>query len=349
MLENGLITFDLIWALWKPSTLVYTATYGCHDEPRAFKVGMAEKHYSMMRGDFYWVEGKYFEYDGKQFGYGTTSVEIPDFQGARKITSLPCYPLKYHKDEAGLKETLIERGKKFARLGGVHYKSHQGMAFFKKKKAIVKVNINGRVMVDPAIHRRINPNYQVSVVRPKDHENGPDGEETDDDDCYEYSTGGEGDDGSDASDDEPKYVTRLVKDKNGNVRMIKVPKEETEKGAGDKLDAVAPKDGESDEKVETEGSEDTEEADADSTPLFSDEEYLISSPVVLGFAFSEKLWLEFTVSGIKEIQWNEGAYESLVLEPRTKDIVKVRRLSPLGEMELTRGAGTGRVSQVPRR
>ena len=58
MLENGLITFELLWALWKPSTLVYTATYGCHDEPRAFKVGMAEKHYSMMRGDFYWVEGK---------------------------------------------------------------------------------------------------------------------------------------------------------------------------------------------------------------------------------------------------------------------------------------------------
>ncbi|MBE3049350.1 hypothetical protein IMZ48_44000 [Candidatus Bathyarchaeota archaeon] len=58
MLENGLITFDMLWALWKPSTLVYTATYGCHDEPRAFKVGMAEKHHSMMRGDFYWVEGK---------------------------------------------------------------------------------------------------------------------------------------------------------------------------------------------------------------------------------------------------------------------------------------------------
>jgi hypothetical protein len=43
----------------------------------------------------------------------------------------------------------------------------------------------------------------------------------------------------------------------------------------------------------------------------------------LGFAFAEKLWLEFTVSGVKEIQWNETAYESLVLEPKTKDIVKV--------------------------
>jgi hypothetical protein len=54
---------------------------------------------------------------------------------------------------------------------------------------------------------------------------------------------------------------------------------------------------------------------------------LIASPVVLGFAFAEKLWLEFTVSGVKEIQWNETAYESLVLEPKTKDIVKVGPVS----------------------
>lgn len=198
------------------------------------------------------------------------------------------------------------------------------MAFFKKKKAIIKVNINGRVMVDPAIHRRINPNYQVSVVRPKDHDTGGGDDETDDDDCYECDAQDEDDeDGSDGSGDEQKYVTRLVKDKEGHVRLMKVPKEEAEKGAGDKLDAVTPKDGESDTKVDTEGSEDTDVTEAESTPVFSDEEYLISSPVVLGFAFSEKLWLEFTVSGIKEIQWNEGAYESLVLEPKTKDIVKV--------------------------
>ncbi len=29
------------------------------------------------------------------------------------------------------------------------------------------------------------------------------------------------------------------------------------------------------------------------------------------------------MSGVKEIQWNENAYESLVLESKTKDIVKV--------------------------
>ena len=70
--------------------------------------------------------------------------------------------------------------------------------------------------------------------------------------------------------------------------------------------------------------EGAEKSNKDATPpVFSDEEYLIASPVVLGFAFAEKLWLEFTVSGIKEIVWNDLAYDSLVLQPNTKEIVRV--------------------------
>lgn len=58
MLENGLITFDLLWALWKPNTLAYTTTYGSNDEPRVFKVEMSEKTSNILRGDSYYVEGK---------------------------------------------------------------------------------------------------------------------------------------------------------------------------------------------------------------------------------------------------------------------------------------------------
>lgn len=58
MLEHGLITFDLLWALWKPGTLAYTTTYGSHDEPRVFKVDTAEKHYHITKGEFYYVDGK---------------------------------------------------------------------------------------------------------------------------------------------------------------------------------------------------------------------------------------------------------------------------------------------------
>jgi SpoVK/Ycf46/Vps4 family AAA+-type ATPase len=56
--------------------------------------------------------------------------------------------------------------------------------------------------------------------------------------------------------------------------------------------------------------------------VFTEEELLIASPVVLGFAFSEKAWLEFSLSGINEIDWNERAYESLVLPKNQKHVVK---------------------------
>ncbi|KAI0593002.1 hypothetical protein F4775DRAFT_597652 [Biscogniauxia sp. FL1348] len=339
MLDNGLITFDLLWALWKPNTLVCTTMYGSVDQPRAFKVEVAEKHCSVLRGEFYYVEGKYFEYDGKQFGYGSMSQEIPDFRGARKITSLGCYPLKYHKNESQLRKNLIERGKKFVSLGGVHYKSHEGMAYYKKKKSIIKVNINGRIMVDPAIHRRINPNYPVSLVRPKDHDvisDDEDDSEGEGDCCYSDSE--EADNGQDqALEDEEedgskvKFVTKVFEDSKGNVHTTRVPKNlVSPENPKEKLAKVRSKEEDDGEKTPLEENEEAtneEEGEASNKckavpPAFSDEEYLIASPVVLGFAFPEKLWLEFTVSGVKEISWNKGAYDSLVLEPKTKDIVK---------------------------
>ncbi|KAH6631402.1 hypothetical protein F5144DRAFT_216528 [Chaetomium tenue] len=323
MLENGLITFDLLWALWKPNTLAYTTTYGSHDEPRVFKVEMAEKHHGLMKGDYYYLEGKYFEYDGKQYGFGNVAEEIGDFRGARKITGLACYPLKYHKNEAQLRKDLIERGRKFVSLGGVHYKSHQGMAYYKKKKSIIKVNINGRIMVDPSIHRRINPNYPISLVRPKDHDLLSDDEDSDSESgCCGCDSDDEGNGSS--GGEKLKYVTKAYKDGKGKVQIIRAPKSDDEDDiAGEKLDNVAAK-GEDASQEDDQGTA-TPSSDGTKTkpvPEFSDEEYLIASPVVLGFAFAEKLWLEFTVSGVKEIQWNETAYESLVLEPKTKDIVK---------------------------
>lgn len=255
---------------------------------------------------------QYFEYDGKQFGYGNIASEIPDFKGARKITSLGCYPLKYHKNEEALRKQLIERGKTFVALGGVCYRSHKGMAFQKKKKGVVvKVNINGRIMIDAQVHRRINPNYPISRVRPKDMDFGSD------DDSSDMSCS---DCGSDSDSDGVSEVPPLkVKfDDGGKPHFVGSPRRD-EGEAGDKgLDQVPGGDNVADKS-----------GDAKEIPEFGDEEYLIASPVVLGFAFAEKLWLEFTISGVRDIEWNDNAYDSLVLEEKTKSIVKVsRRICP---------------------
>lgn len=320
MLEHGLITFNLLWALWKPNTLAYTSTYGSHDEPRVFKVDTAEKHHHLIKGENYNVQGKCFEYDGKQFGHGRLSEDIPEFKGAKKITSLNCYPLKYHKSEAKLRLDLIERGKKFVTLAGVQYKSHQGLAYYQTKKGTVKVNVNGRVMVDPSTHRRINPNYHVSTVRPKEHDLFSDDEASDEED----ESGEDVPDqemGLEDDEKEAKYVTKVFKDDKGNVHVLRMAKEEGEEFGEEKIHKVESRVDEAPEGSDKEGK--SSKTDSKKVPEFTNEEYLIASPVVLGFSFGEKLWLELTVSGIKEINWNENAYDSLVLEPKTKETVKV--------------------------
>ena len=310
MLENNTITFDLLWALYKPNTIAYTSTYGDNDHPRAFKIDYAYKESAFMRGTWYSIEGKYLEYDGKQFGMGTMSAQVSQFQGARKISSLDCYPLKYHKDPEAAKTQLIERGKKFVALKGMNYRSHIGMAYLKRKRQVLKININGRVMVDPAIHRRINPNYQISTVKPDE-----DGDVINVDDDSDESCGCESDSSDNDIDErytpsssedgpgEQKKKYRVVKDDSGEYIVQEIDPDE------DSHETVVEKENLAGRK------EDLGES-------FSDEELLIASPVALGFAFNEKLWLELTVSGISEVVWNEGAFDSLVLPENQKSIVK---------------------------
>ncbi|KAL1851576.1 hypothetical protein Plec18170_006395 [Paecilomyces lecythidis] len=301
LLDANMITFDLLWALFKPNTIAYTSTYGDADEPRAFKIEYASKESSFMRGQWYSVEGRYLEYDGKSFGMGTMAAEVGAFKGARKITSLGCYPLKYHREPEAIKHKLIERGKKFVSLTGMNYRFHKGMAFYKRKRSIIKVNINGRVMVDPAIHRRINPNYPVSTVKPK--EDDLDGSGDGSDGCGSSASESESGEGFGESDTfRPKY--RIIRDKDGKTR---VEAEFDENGNEVPNEGFRKIDGEGDSELDVH---------------FSEEDLLISSPVVLGFAFSEKLWLEFSVSGINEIEWNEGAFDSLVLPENQKTIVR---------------------------
>lgn len=260
-----------------------------------------------MKGTWYNIEGRYLEYDGKTFGMGTMEVEVEQFKGPRKISSLACYPLKYHKDSAALRQQLIDRGKKFVALKGMNYRFHKGMGFYKKKRQIIKVNINGRVMVDPAIHRRINPNYPISTVKPKDPDILDEDEDSDDASCGCCDSSEEGDSkpaGQLDDADKPKTKMKLVIDENDRPHVVEVEMDENgNEIQKEDIDLLPGQDGTAERE-------------------FNDEELLIASPVVLGFAFSEKLWLEFTVSGINDIDWNEGAFDSLVLPDNQKSIVK---------------------------
>lgn len=306
LLDSNTITFDLLWALFKPNTIAYTQTYSTPDEPRAFKIEYATKESSFMKGQWYSIEGRYLEYDGKAFGMGTMAAEVESFKGPRKISSLACYPLKYYREPEALRAQLIERGKKFVSLQGMNYRFHKGMAFYKKRRAVIKVNINGRIMVDPALHRRINPNYPISTVKPKENDllGNNSGDDSDDEVCC-CGSGSDGDEGgNDQGDTVPRTKLKVVQDKEGKSHVVVVEQDE---------------DG---NEMVKEDMDQVKEDEAGKALDFTEEELLIASPVVLGFAFSEKLWLELSVSGITGIEWNSGAFDSLVLPDNQKSIVK---------------------------
>jgi hypothetical protein len=92
MLRRGVISYDLVWALFKPGTIAYTSTYQNEDDPRCFKVETAYED------DEWVIDGKFLDCDGERFSMRHYRVAIQEFQGCKKVTSLAAYPLQYHKN-----------------------------------------------------------------------------------------------------------------------------------------------------------------------------------------------------------------------------------------------------------
>jgi hypothetical protein len=99
MLVAGVITYDLVWALFKPNTIVVTSAYQNNDELRCFRA-TRRCEYECRDGvtESCVVNGEYLENDGRLLGMADIAVTIPLFHGQSKITSLRAYPLKYHEN-----------------------------------------------------------------------------------------------------------------------------------------------------------------------------------------------------------------------------------------------------------
>lgn len=236
--------------------------------------------------------------DGKTFGTRIWDIDIKKFTGTKKINALEAYPIKYHDNAAELQQSLVERGKKFVSLRGMHHKFHQGMGFMQKPRHFEKTSINSRVMIDRATFRRINPNYPFAYVKAADvnlHSTEYVSEDDSEDSEGEKSSDSEG--ACDACGTKPKKlknkrVYKFVRNRlTGEWKTISFLVEDP--GEGNLIDpGMEPIEGRCN---------------------FSEEELLLAPPVVYGFAFQEKLWCEFSIDGITDIEWTAGAFDSLVV------------------------------------
>ena len=107
---HKVVTWDYPWAFFKPGDLVISTTGG---QERLFEV--TSSHYDRLLFVLY---SKYIDWDGEQFGYRSSEVNIPCFEGTRDISSLHIFPLAYHHSQASVKKRLVARGMRFEALKG---------------------------------------------------------------------------------------------------------------------------------------------------------------------------------------------------------------------------------------
>ncbi|KAM3478625.1 hypothetical protein MY5147_002137 [Beauveria neobassiana] len=65
---------------------------------------------------------------------------------------------------------------------------------------------------------------------------------------------------------------------------------------------------------------DQSQADYEMPPL-DDDHVLLTSPIVRGYALKNKRWMQFFIDSVEEIEFHEGAFDSLVLSEERKKII----------------------------
>ncbi|CAI6341094.1 unnamed protein product [Periconia digitata] len=126
---SGTIQFEFLWTLFPPGELVYATPF--MKQPQLFIVKESLSYIEYERGDnrgdreqgkrlarYWYLDCWSYDWDGKKYNRVPLTLKFDNFQGARKINTLPCYPLKYRDDRddpdnVKLKEKLVSRGKLF--------------------------------------------------------------------------------------------------------------------------------------------------------------------------------------------------------------------------------------------
>lgn len=129
------VTYDLMWYILVPRTIFYLLC-PISGEPRAATLVSANKQVGNFGEKFWDLLFEYTESSGAavkdgspSVGLSTIGATIKYFNGSKKITALPTFPLHFHPQAADLEERLIARGRKWAQLNGCHHMRYDGLAY----------------------------------------------------------------------------------------------------------------------------------------------------------------------------------------------------------------------------
>ena len=120
LLQNDKITYNLLWALFKLNSVVYTTCFGTKKSYCILFDGGEEKEINL-RIKYYNMKCQYLNYNGQLFGEALVDLVIVKFHRRKHISTFKAFPLQYHSDKKGIKAHLTECSQKFIFMLGAHH------------------------------------------------------------------------------------------------------------------------------------------------------------------------------------------------------------------------------------
>lgn len=114
--ETKKVTFEYIWQILPPGELAVTTLYGVDAVCRVVKYEKTK----IRRVPVWVIHLEYVDWNGETCGYASTKTIISLFNGYRRVTSLPVYPLSFQENGPEIREKMIRRGRQFEKYRGYH-------------------------------------------------------------------------------------------------------------------------------------------------------------------------------------------------------------------------------------
>ena len=124
--SNGGLDFERLWMAYRPGDIIY-----CKEDKERF----CGRLYRMSKreGHFYshWtLQLETIICAGTKMEYGTLYIHTNRYVGLRRLSDLRVYPLKYHREQASIRENLRKRGEQLFNFRGVHQRYYRGHALW---------------------------------------------------------------------------------------------------------------------------------------------------------------------------------------------------------------------------
>ncbi|KAK8875165.1 TOB3 [Apiospora arundinis] len=151
LLANGSITFDYLWAIFEPSSEVYSAIA---DSDRIFN--LIDSYYESIPGGgkVFVLSCRFIDTDGDKLGFVSTSLSISQFAQVQPISDLNVIPAHQKTGIDKIRRKLEQRGRKFEALLGFHYRSYTGFCDLVRAPTSRQYLENGRIMIDRNSYHR---------------------------------------------------------------------------------------------------------------------------------------------------------------------------------------------------